>query len=81
MPTSPQTKFFHRPQCPPNGDYIMAIEHACLKLKQGKTEELRVEVKNVLKKVQFPRANINREEIKAMKELKEDDTRNDFDCR
>ena len=34
-----------------------------------------VEVKNVLKKVQLPRTNINREEMKAVKELKEDDTR------
>ena len=53
----------------------MAVEHACSKLNQGKTDELRVEVKNVLRKVQLPRANIKKEEMKAMKELREDDTR------
>ena len=50
----------------------MAIEHACSKLNQGEAEELRVEVKNVLKKVQLPKTNIYRKEMKAMKELKED---------
>ena len=63
------------PRCPPSGEYIMAVEHACSKLNQGEAEELRVEVKNVLKKVQLPRTNNNMEEVKAMKELKEDDTR------
>ena len=63
------------PKCPPNGDYIMAIEHACSKLNQGKAEELRVEVKNVFNKVQLPKTKIKKEEMKAMKELKEDNTR------
>ena len=53
----------------------MAVEHAYSKLNQGEAEELGVEVKNVLKEVQLPRTNINKEEMKAMKELKEDDTR------
>ena len=34
-----------------------------------------MEVKNVLKKVQLPKTNMNREELKAMKELRDDDTR------
>ena len=51
----------------------MAIEHACPN--RGEAEELRVEVKNVLKKVQLPQTNINREEMKAIKELKEDGNR------
>ena len=59
----------------PNGDYIGAIEHACSKLNQGEAEVIRMEVKNVLKKVQLPRTDINGEEMKAMKELKEDNTR------
>ena len=53
----------------------MAIEHTCSKLNQGEAEEIRVEVKNVLKKVKSPKTNINREELKAMKELRHDDTR------
>ena len=52
----------------------MAVDHACSKLNQGETEQLRVEVKNVLKKTQLPSTNIEREEMKAMKELREDDT-------
>ena len=53
----------------------MAVEHACSKLNQGEAEELRVEVQNVLSKVQLPRTNISKEEMKAIKELKEDGTR------
>ena len=53
----------------------MTVENACSKLNQGEREQLRVEVKNVLKKVQLPRSNINKEEMQAMKELKKDDTK------
>ena len=46
-----------------------------LQTKPGKADELRVEVKNVLKKAQHFRVNINREKMKANKELREDDNR------
>ena len=55
------------PRCPPNGEYIVAIEHACSKLNQGDAEELRVEVKNILKKTQLPNSNITKEEIQAIR--------------
>ena len=38
-------------------------------------DELRVEVKNLLKKAKTPRSNISREEFQAIKELKRDDSR------
>ena len=53
----------------------MAVVHAWSKLNKGEVEELRIEVKNVLKKVQLPKRNIQKEEMKAMKELKGDNTR------
>ena len=53
----------------------MTVEHACSNLNQGEAEKLRVEVKNVLKKVQLPKSHITKKEMKAMKELKKDDTR------
>ena len=62
------------PKYPSNGMYIVAVEHVCSKLNQGEADELRVEVKNVLKKVQLPRTNIKKEEGKTMK-LREDNTR------
>ena len=36
---------------------------------------MRVEIKNILKKAQTPRSNISKEEFKAIRELKEDDSR------
>ena len=50
------------PKVPPVGEYITAIENVCNKLQQGKAEELRREIKTVLKKIQLPRHNISREE-------------------
>ena len=44
------------PRIPPVGEYIAAIEHACNQLQQGKAEELRGEVKSILKKIQAPQA-------------------------
>ena len=63
------------PKDPPKEEYIAAIEHACQKLKEGEADELRVEIKNMLKKAQTPRSNISKEEFKAIRELKEDDSR------
>ena len=63
------------PRVPPKEEYIAAIEQACHKLEEGKVDELRVEVKNLLKKAKTPRSNILREEFQAIKELKRDDSR------
>ena len=45
-------KFVIRPKQPPVGEYIVAVEQAHSKLNQGKSEELRVELKKALKKAQ-----------------------------
>ena len=54
------------PRIPPIGEYITTIENVCNQLEQGKAEELRGEVKKVLKKVHPPRPNISRDERKAI---------------
>ena len=56
-------------------EYVASIEHACQKLKEGEAGELRVEIKNLLKKTQTPKSNITKEEFQAIKELKHDDNR------
>ena len=63
------------PKCLPNWEYIMAVEHVYSKLNQEEADELRIEVKNVLERPQLPRTNIQREDMKAMKELREDNIR------
>ena len=40
------------PRSLPVGEYIVAIENVCNQLEQGKAEELRGEIKSVLKKIQ-----------------------------
>ena len=68
-------KFVIRPKKPPVGEYVLAVGQACSGLSQGEADELRVEVKKILKKAQNkPRttSNITREEFKALKQLKED---------
>ena len=57
------------------GEYIATLEQTCQKMAHGEAEELRAEVKAVLKKVQHPKANITREEQKALIELKKDTNR------
>ena len=63
------------PRCLPTGEYIIAIENVCNQLPQGKAEELRGEIKSVLKNIWPPRPNITREERKAIEELRKDDTK------
>ena len=55
----------------------MATEQACTKIEQGKQEEFRVEVKRLLKQDQNNKrqANVSKEELKALKELKLDNNR------
>ena len=43
------------PRRPPIGEYIAAVEQACQNMAQGEAEELRAEVKAVLKKCQPPK--------------------------
>ena len=63
------------PRCQPIGEYIAVVEQTCQNMAQGEAEELRAEVKAVLKKSQPPKANITKEEQKAMNELKKDTNR------
>ena len=63
------------PRRPPIGEYIAAVEQACQNMAQGEAEELRAEVKAVLKNCQPPKTNITKEEQKAMSELKKDTNR------
>ena len=62
-------------RCPPIGEYIAAVEQTCQNMAQGEAEELRAEVKAVLKRIQPPKANITKEEQKALTELKKDTNR------
>ena len=54
---------------------VTTIEEICQKLEQGEAEELRGEVKAILKKTHPPKPNISREEQKAIENLRKDDTR------
>ena len=70
-------KFVITPRETPVKEYIVATEQACTKIEQGKQEEFRVEVKRFLKRDQNikKQANMSKEELKAMKELKMDTNR------
>ena len=59
----------------PIGEYIAAVEKTCHNLTQGEADEMRAEIKAAIKSSQLPRPNISREEHKALRELKKDDTR------
>ena len=63
------------PRSPPVTEYVVVIEQACSKLQQGEAEELRGEVKTIIKKASNPPPNITKEERKAITELKKDPTR------
>ena len=61
--------------CPPIGEYITAVEQTCQSLSQGEADEMRAEIKAAIKKSHPTRPNISREEQRALRELKRDDTR------
>ena len=63
------------PRNPPKEEYVASTEHACQKLNEGEAQELRVEIKNILKKTRPTRSNITKDEFQAIKELKQDDNR------
>ena len=60
---------------PSIGEYIAKVEKVCQNIKQGEAEELRGEVKLILKKIKSPKSNITKEEARAIKELKKDQER------
>ena len=60
---------------PPVSEYILQIERVCQQLEKGKAEELRGEIKQILKKTQLPKPNITQEEAKAIEELRRDKER------
>ena len=60
---------------PPVIECVTTIEEVCQKLERGEVEELRGEVKAILKRAHPPKPNITREEQKAMEELRKDTTR------
>ena len=62
------------PRSPPVTECVAAIEQACRKLQQGVAEELRGEVKFIIKKTYSP-PNITKEERRAITELKKDPSR------
>ena len=68
-------KFAIIPRHPPKEEYLASIEYACQKLNEGKAEELRVEIKNILKKTQPNKSNITKDNFRAIKELKQDEKR------
>ena len=57
---------------PPIGKYIAQIERMCQKMKQGEVQELRGQIKLILKNITPPKPNISKEEAKAIKELRRD---------
>ena len=63
------------PRSPPVGEYIVVIENVYDQLQQGKAEELRGEIKSVIKRIQAPKYSITRKERKAIEELRRDKTR------
>ena len=63
------------PRGPPIVECVTVVEQVCQKLTPGEADELRVEVKTILKKTPASRLNLTKEEQKAIGELKRDKTR------
>ena len=59
----------------PHGEYITAIEQACLKLEPHNAEELRAAMRGALRNSQKPINNITKQEIQVLAELKRDQLR------
>ena len=70
-----QPNFVLVPKDPSTCDYVVATEKACQHLDQGKAEELRGEIKQLLKKNHNIKPNISKEEYHAFKQMKKDNTR------
>ena len=67
--------FVITPREPPTLEYIVATEKVYNQLTQGKVEELRGEVKTLLRRDHKAKPNIPKDEYKVLKEMKKDDTR------
>ena len=63
------------PRSPPIAEYGAVMEPVCSRLKQDEADELRGEVKMLIKKTYNPPPNITKDERKAITELKKDSTR------
>ena len=63
------------PREPPTCEYIAVTEKVCQQLMQGKTEDLKGEIKSLLKKNYKIKPNIPKDEYQALKEMKKDNTR------
>ena len=63
------------PREPPTCEYIAATEKVCQQLTQGKAEELRDEIKSILRKDHKIKPNIPRDEHQVLREMKRDNTR------
>ena len=59
----------------PYGEYITAIEQACLKLEPHNAEELRATMRGALINSKEPTSNITKQEVQALAELKKDQSR------
>ena len=59
----------------PYGEYITALEQACLNLEPHNAEELRAEIRGALRHAHNPRMNITKEEAQALAELRKDHSR------
>ena len=59
----------------PHGEYITAVEQACLKLEPHNAEELRATMRGALRNSQQPTSNITKQEIQALAELRRDQDR------
>ena len=60
------------PRNPPIIQYVAAVEQACTKLEEGKSDEFRVQFKVIIQKIQKPKPNITKEERIALTKLKKD---------
>ena len=57
---------------PPYQEYITAADVACQSLKPTEAEKFRADIARVLKQARPPKANISKEEWRAIKELRSD---------
>ena len=72
---SPWAQFCNCSKTLPYGEYITAIEQACLRLEPHNAEELRATMRGALRNSQEPTSNITKQEIQAPVELKKDQER------
>ena len=64
--------FVLTPKHPPSLEYITAIESICSKLDQQDSEELRANIKRLLRPSHSPKTNLSKAQTQALRELKRD---------